>query len=75
MGLPGWPGAPPFMPMPGENVSPAAVLNVEHHGLFVGVFFGAMPMPWLNEVLVGLWAFFLFGGMPMMPPPWVRGSW
>ena len=75
MGLPGWPGAPPFMPMPGENVSPAAVLNVEHHGLFVGVFFVAFCpcLGWRKCCCCG--CFFLFGGMPMMPPPWVRGSW
>ena len=58
MGLPGWPGAPPFMPMPGENVSPAAVLNVEHHGLFCWRFFRCvLPMPWLKKVLL-LWVFF-----------------
>ena len=74
MGLPGWPGAPPFMPMPGENVSPAAVLNVEHHGL-CWRFFWCHAHALVEQSVVVVGVVLLFGGMPMMPPPWVRGSW
>lgn len=55
MGLPGWPGAPPFMPMPG------AVFNVENHGLFLRFFrCHAHALGW-TKCWLACGRFFLFG--------------